>query len=84
MQIDPETGAVSLVVINPESNSTIPARDLQDAINGELPSGLPTGETFTVPANPSTDDGEVDWPLILGLSIGGALVFLFVIVSVIM
>ena len=84
MHIDPEDNAVSFAVINPDTNSTIPASDIQDAIAGNIPSGLSSGEIFTVPSATSASEDEVDWPLILGLSIGGALVFVFVIVSVIM
>jgi hypothetical protein len=73
-------GSVSFVVTDPDTGSTLPVNQIQEAISGIFNSiiyGLP----LTVSAN--VDEEDEDWPLIVGLSIVGAFMFLLVIVSAI-
>ena len=75
-----ENGTASFVVIDPESNSPLSVNQIQETINGKFMSIL-YDLSLTIPSN-DVDD-EHDWPLILGLSIVGALLVLFLIVSVV-
>ncbi len=80
-----ENDAVSFVVIDPDSDTDKPlaGSQVRDAINGDFLSIL-YRLSLTVPTNPSEDE-ERDWPLILGLSIGGALLLgLFIMIIIYM
>ena len=85
VQID--QGSFSFVVTKPNTNTPVSATALQDAISGDIESRelSELGLTLSVPKPTTTvGDDEVDWPLILGLTIAGTLLFLAVIVSIIM
>ena len=76
-----ENGTTSFVVIDPDSGSPISVDQIQETINGKFTSIL-YRLPLTILSN-NVDEEEHDWPLILGLSIVGALLVLFVIVSVV-
>jgi hypothetical protein len=73
-------GSVSFVVTDPDTGSTLPVNQIQEAISGIFNSII-YGLRLTVSAN--VDEEDEDWPLIVGLSIVGAFMFLLVIVSAI-
>jgi hypothetical protein len=74
-------GSVSFVVTDPDTGSTLPVNQIQEAISGMFNSII-NGLPLTVSANVDDEEDE-DWPLIVGLSIAGAFMFLLLIVSAI-
>ena len=72
MQI--ENGTINFVVINPNTNSAVPANKIRSAISGEFMSII-HGLTINIPAETGEKkDDSVDWPLILGVSLAGAFI----------
>lgn len=76
---------VQLYVTYPGLDTPVSHTIVQDAVRTIPGSSKLLRLTLTVsPTSPTTpkDDG-VDWPLILGLSIGGALLLIFVVLSIV-
>ena len=69
------------MVLDPVTGKPVPVDQVQEAISGPFKSLL-YGLELTVPKSDAVDD-EHDWPLILGLSIVGALTITFLVVTVI-
>ena len=74
VHINPEDRSVRFVVVDPDNpDSPISASQIREAINGDFKSKV-LGLSVSIES-----DDEKQWPLIVGLSIGAAIVILVVV-----